>query len=122
MSILSTLRTNHEPSRVRRACGARTSRNKFRCFRRPQLDRGHFFFPPSSGDGCAADSTEVAHPVDFAEGADHPSPAGVLSDCYRRGAKQAAFTAANGDEHIGTHGDANRQEWLGDVIEEWDPA
>src|SRR5205823_9863798 len=44
--------------------------NKFSGFRRPQLDRPHLLSTPSNGDGCPAGSTEVAHPVDFAEGAD----------------------------------------------------
>lgn len=90
-------------------------------FRWAELDGGDFFGPPTSGDGGAAGGTQIARPVDLAEGADQPAPASVLADRYRRRTRQAALAATNGEEHIRTHRDASGQEGPRNTIEERNP-
>jgi hypothetical protein len=104
---------------------------------RPQFDRSHFLNAQSNTDGCMTGSPQVAHPVDFAEGADQPSPAGVLAegDGVVRGRplfrprmlmstsgpigtpaarRRRAMTLKNGT-HAGTRDDVRRSATLGPV-------
>jgi hypothetical protein len=69
---------------------------------RVQLGRSDFFGPAAHGDSRAAGSPQVAHPLNLAPGCPDPAPTCDLDDRQRRGARQAALPAANGDQRIGT--------------------
>jgi hypothetical protein len=69
---------------------------------RVQLGRAHFLFPAAHRDRRATGRAQIAHPLDLAPGSPDPTPAAYLDDRQRRGARQAALPAANGDEPIGT--------------------
>ena len=42
---------------------------------RVELGRTYFFFPAAHGDGRAARSAQIAHPLDLAPGGPDPTPA-----------------------------------------------
>src|SRR4029450_6225773 len=53
-----------------------------------QLGRSDFFFPAAHGDGRAATSSQVAHPLDLAPRAPDPAPAQHRDDRHTCGARQ----------------------------------
>jgi hypothetical protein len=123
MVEIDTIDDANEPDTERYASRVRTEdvAKEANSLCRVQLGRAYFFFPAAHGDGRAAGSAQIAHPLDLAPGGPDPTPASYLNDRQRRGARQAALPAANGDEPIGTHRYASDQKELQDWAEEPDP-
>jgi len=121
---IDTIDDADEPDTERYASRARTEdvAKEANSLCRVQLGRADFFFPAAYRDRRAAGSAQIAHPLDLAPGGPDPTPASYLNDRQRRGARQAALPAANGDQPIGTHRYASDQKELQDWAEEPDPS
>jgi hypothetical protein len=104
MVEIDTIDDANEPDTERHGSGVRTEdvAKEANSLCRVQLGRAHFLFPAAHRDRRAAGSAQIAHPLDLAPGGPDPTPASYLNDRQRRGARQAALPAANGDEPIGT--------------------
>jgi hypothetical protein len=120
---IDTIGDANEPDTERYASRVRTEdvAKEGNALCRVQLGRAHFFLPAARRDGRATGSAEIAHPLDLAPGSPDPTPAYYLDDRQRRGARQAALAATNGDEPIGTYRHAGDQKELQDSAEEPDP-
>jgi hypothetical protein len=104
MVEIDTVDDANEPDTERHASRVRTEdvAKEADSLCRVQLGRAHFLFPAAHRDRRAAGSAQIAHPLDLAPGGPDPTPASYLNDRQRRGARQAALPAANGDQPIGT--------------------
>src|SRR5262245_39391877 len=81
---------------------------------RVKLTRSDFFFPAADGDGRAAASAQVAHPLDLAPGTPDPPLAGGRDDRHTCGAREAALPAANRDERLRPQRNGSGQQHLKD--------
>jgi hypothetical protein len=123
MVEIDTIDDANEPDTERYASRVRTEdvAKEANSLCRVQLGRPYLVFPAAHRDSRAAGSAQIAHPLDLAPGGPDPTPASYLNDRQRRGARQAALPAANGDQPIGTHRYASDQKELQDWAEEPDP-
>ena len=119
-STPSTMRMNATPNGMPRATG-QGRRGRSRPAGTGPARSPDLFLPAAHGDGRAAGRAQVAHPVDLAPRGPDPAPARDVDDRQRRGARQAALAAANGDEPVEAHRNASGQQELGDRAEERDP-